>query len=80
MDVWQLGQTQDRISLDTAAKYFGIGQKLGDGKDFSAWWESDRAKAMEYLENDLLLTVKLAEKLGAVNFVKRDAIAEAVAV
>jgi len=77
MDVWQLGQPQDRISLDNAAKYFGIGEKLGDGKDFWKWWSEDRAKALEYLENDLLLTVKLAEKIGAVSFVKKQGVIEA---
>ena len=64
-EAWQLGDRQARGSLDTIAKHLGIGAKNGSGADFAALWQSDRAKAVEYLRNDLELTTKLAEVLGA---------------
>ena len=63
-DAWQLGERQARGSLDVIAKHLGIGEKNGSGADFARLWQSDRAKAVEYLRNDLQLTVKVAEALG----------------
>ncbi len=63
-DAWQLGDRQARGSLDAIAKHLGVGTKNGNGADFAALWQSDRAKAVEYLRNDLQLTVKVAEALG----------------
>jgi 3'-5' exonuclease len=63
-EVWQLGDRQARGSLDSIAKHLGIGAKNGDGKDFAKLWQSDRAKAVEYLRNDLELTARVAEALG----------------
>lgn len=63
-DDWQLGDRQARGSLDAIAKHLGVGAKTGSGADFAVLWQSDRAKAVEYLRNDLLLTVKVAEALG----------------
>ena len=64
-EAWQLGDRQARGSLDAIAKHLGIGAKNGSGADFAALWQSDRANAVEYLRNDLDLTTKLAEVLGA---------------
>ncbi|MBA4150303.1 MAG: ribonuclease H-like domain-containing protein [Verrucomicrobia bacterium] len=61
---WQLGDRMVRGSLDAIAKHLGVGAKNGEGKEFAALWQSDRAKAMEYLRNDLELTAKVAEVLG----------------
>lgn len=63
-EAWQLGDRQARGSLDVIAKHLGAGAKNGDGKDFAALWQSDRAKAVEYLRNDLELTRRVAEALG----------------
>lgn len=63
-DGWQLGDRMARGSLDAIAKHLGVGAKNGDGKEFAALWQSDRAKAIEYLRNDLELTAKVAEVLG----------------
>jgi len=65
-DAWQLGDRQARGSLDVIAKHFGVGAKNGSGADFAALWQSDRAKAVEYLRNDLELTAKVADVLGFV--------------
>lgn len=63
-ELWQLGDRQARGSLDAVAKHLGVGAKNGDGKDFAALWQSDRAKAVEYLRNDLELTRRVAEALN----------------
>lgn len=63
-EAWQLGDRQSRGSLDVIAKHLGVGAKNGNGADFAAFWQSDRAKAVEYLRNDLELTAKMAEVLG----------------
>ena len=63
-DAWQLGDRQARGSLAAIAKHLGVGAKNGNGADFAKLWQSDRAKAVDYLRNDLHLTAKVAEVLG----------------
>ena len=65
-DAWQLGDRQARGSLDVVARHLGVGAKNGSGAEFAKLWQSDRAKAVEYLRNDLHLTARVAEALGAV--------------
>ena len=65
-DAWQLGDRQARGSLDVVAKHLGVGAKNGSGADFAKLWQSDRAKAVEYLRNDLELTARVADALGCV--------------
>jgi hypothetical protein len=50
-----------------------VGAKTGcephgppSGAKFGQLWQSDRAKAVDYLRNDLHLTAKVAEVLGHV--------------
>ena len=64
MLVWKCGVHEDNISLDRLARFLGVGQKSGNGKDFARLWREDREKAVAYLTNDLELTRKCAEKLG----------------
>jgi len=64
-DCWQLGDRQARGSLDAVAKHLGVGAKTGDGKAFAELWRSDRKQAEAYLRNDVELTAKVAEALGA---------------
>lgn len=54
------------FSLDAICRACGLGQKPEGvtGKDFAKLFETDREKALEYLRNDLLLTQKLAQRLG----------------
>lgn len=61
---WQLGDRQARGSLDTIARYLGVGQKNGHGDEFARLWTGDRAKAVEYLRRDVELTAMIAEVLG----------------
>lgn len=63
-DVWQMGDRQAHGSLDTISRHLAVGQKSGNGKEFAALWHSDRAKAEEYLKNDLALTAAIARKLS----------------
>lgn len=51
-------------SLNAICKAMGLGEKNGSGKDFARLYSEDREKALEYLKMDLLLTAKLAARLG----------------
>jgi hypothetical protein len=62
MEAWQLG-TRDTISLDNLSKAFGLSGKNGNGKDFASLYQTDKAKAFEYLRNDLQLTRDVAKKM-----------------
>ncbi len=62
---WECGvRGGDHISLDSLAKFLGIGQKIGEGKDFAGVWETDKPKALDYLRNDLELTKKAYERIS----------------
>jgi hypothetical protein len=65
-DVWLCGQRfgSEPASLDVMSRALGIGQKNGSGAEFARLWQEDRAKAIEYLTNDLAITTKVAERLG----------------
>lgn len=64
MDIWKCGNRDQSISLGDLARYLGVGEKNGEGKDFARLWAIDRAAALAYLENDLRLTAACAERLG----------------
>lgn len=69
-DVWNAGRREDaakRIRLDDVLAACGLPPKTGDGKDFGKLWESDRAAALEYSRNDLLVERTLAERLGIIH-------------
>ena len=61
---WQLGNREFRGGLDYVARFLGLGEKNGSGKDFATAWETDRKGALNYLENDCRLTAKIAERMG----------------
>lgn len=63
MVAWGCGDRTQRISLDKLAKFIGLPGKTGSGADFSRLWASDRAAALEYLRNDLSLTLAIAERM-----------------
>ena len=65
-DLWTFNDRQAVGSLDTVAKYFGVGAKTGSGADFAALWQTDRPKAEAYLKNDLSITAAIARKLGVI--------------
>lgn len=56
---------QQNISLNQLGLVLGVGRKLEgvDGSMFHKLLENDYSKALEYLEQDLLLTLKVAEKM-----------------
>ena len=59
---------REYVSLDTVAKHLGIGQKTEgiNGGDFAGLWNGspdERAKAIEYLKNDVELTYKIYQRL-----------------
>lgn len=71
MKQWGCAIYGERVSLDTLARYFAIGGKPDGvtGADFGRLWngtEEEKAKAIDYLRNDLELTWKVAEKMGMI--------------
>lgn len=63
---WELGNRDDRISLDRLCKFLGVGEKTGNGADFAELLKSDPAKAEEYLRTDLNLTEACARRMGMI--------------
>jgi hypothetical protein len=77
MEQWNCG-ARDYVKLNVLGQFFGVGQKTEgiEGKDFSKLWfgqmpaeqwgspAEQRAKAMEYNGQDLLLTAAVAAKMG----------------
>jgi hypothetical protein len=68
MQVWSCGAYGKFEKLDTVARALGCGQKTEgvSGKDFAGLWESDRQRAIGYLENDVNMTEQVAMRLGVV--------------
>ena len=66
MESWKLGDYQASISLDRLAKHLGVGAKNGNGAHFAVLLQEDRAAALDYLRNDIAMTVAVARKLGVV--------------
>ena len=66
-DIWACGSRSMRVSLDTLAKFFGVGGKPEgvSGKDFARLFREDRDAAMAYLMNDLDMTFKVATAMRA---------------
>lgn len=64
MDVWKCGCRDQSVSLRALARFLGVGDKTGQGKDFADLLERDREAALAYLENDVRLTARCAAALG----------------
>lgn len=64
-DRWGCGEhsDQDKISLDTLARFLEIGRKNGDGSQFAELLAKDRAAAAIYLQNDLDLTAEAFKRI-----------------
>lgn len=57
------------VSLDAAAKHFGLNGKNGEGKEFARLWkgtEEEREQARAYLVNDLEMPWVAAQRMGVV--------------
>jgi hypothetical protein len=65
LDLWRCGNREDRISLDKMARFLGVGGKNGNGADFASLFSMNPEAALHYLENDVLLTRRCAQVLGA---------------
>lgn len=64
MEAWQMGDRQEFVSLDTVAKFLGFGGKTGSGAHFAELMKFDVWAALRYLENDVMLTARVAQRLG----------------
>ncbi len=68
MDVWQSGNRGTYVSLDSLARYFGVGEKTGDGAMFSKMFLSadpaERQRAIDYAANDVEITYQVAVRMG----------------
>lgn len=62
----QWGRDGSRKGLDRVSRAMGMHGKTGDGADFWKLWESDRPKAVAYLQADLELTWAVGVKLGII--------------
>ena len=65
MTSWGCGSygPEGRISLDNFAKFLGVGAKTGSGEHFAELFKVNETEALQYLENDLILTEKIFEKI-----------------
>jgi len=72
MEIWQAVNRMDKFtSLDSLAKYFGVGEKTGSGADFHKMFLSGdpalRQQAIDYAANDVELTFQVAVRLGVLS-------------
>lgn len=63
MGAWTLGGYQQMISLDRFSKHLGLDGKNGDGKHFATLYRENKEEALDYLSNDLKLTMGVAQKI-----------------
>lgn len=70
MELWQAGSRGQYVSLDALGRYFGCGQKNGDGAAFSRMFLSadpaERQAAIAYAANDVEMTYQIAVRMGVV--------------
>ncbi len=66
---WQFGnRSEQAVSLDKLAQFFGTTRKNGSGALFYKKFfgtPAERMEALEYLYNDIIMTIEIATKLGA---------------
>lgn len=63
MEKWQMGRKEEYTSLDTVARFLGLGAKNGKGSEVAGLLKSQTAQAIDYLKNDLLLTGEVARRV-----------------
>lgn len=64
MQLWNAGRyPKQYISLDALAKFYGVGEKKESGKNFYDIMLKDYNSALLYLENDIILTEKIYQKM-----------------
>ena len=62
-EVWQLGDSRAHGSLAAISRHLGLGEKAGNGADFSNLWQTDRQAAINYCLRDVQLTQQVADIL-----------------
>lgn len=63
--VWSMYSSDHRdTSLAKVALALGVGEKTGNGKDFAELLKSDKAKAVDYCKNDVVLLRKIVQAMG----------------
>ena len=62
-EVWQLGDSRAHGSLASICRHLGLGEKAGNGADFSLLWNTDRQAAIDYCLQDIKLTKQVADIL-----------------
>jgi len=62
-EVWQLGDSRAHGSLAAISRHLGLGEKAGNGADFSNLWQTDREAAINYCLRDVQLTQQVADIL-----------------
>lgn len=66
MILWRCGAWKEFISLDALARFLGAGEKIGNGEQFYRLWTSNRQAAIDYLMNDVRITLACALKMGVI--------------
>lgn len=61
---WQCGNRDQTISLDLLARSLGVGRKTGSGADFAKLYQTDKAAALDYLHQDLVLCQSIYERMN----------------
>jgi hypothetical protein len=64
MRLWQCGNRMEAfVKLDQLASFFGTTRKNGSGANFSETFFNNQIEALRYLENDILMTKEIWEKM-----------------
>jgi hypothetical protein len=74
--IWQAGEYRpEPISLNRLGQFLGLGVKMDNGANFASLLYQNQETAKAYLQRDLYLTWKIAERLGV--FLSQESISNA---
>lgn len=62
-EVWLAGEYRGEGSLDAISRAMGFGGKIGNGANFARLLETNRDEAMLYLENDIVQTAMVHDRI-----------------
>jgi len=69
MRQWACGVYGERVSMDRLAAYLGCTRKNGEAAEFARLFQGsdeERKQAVEYLRNDLRMTMDVADRMGVI--------------
>jgi len=69
MRQWACGVYGERVSMDRLAAYFGCTRKNGEAAEFARLFhgtDEERKQAVEYLRNDLRMTLDVADRMNVI--------------